>query len=202
MSAYAGSGAATAARPLELLERALSWTRPVLAAVPGHPAATPTPCAAWDLADLLAHLVDGFTAFRQGASGTVSASAVTDLPRDPALLAGRLLDLGGGLLGQWVAGGRRPCVVGGCAVSAATLLEVAALEVAVHGWDVAQIVLPDRRLPPELAAALLPVALRRVAADDRPSRFGPVVVPAAGRDATSVLLGHLGRVAAPVRSTT
>ncbi len=63
-------------RPLELLDRSLGYARSVLAAVPGHAADLPTPCPAWDLADLLGHMVDGFTAFVQASAGEGSIMAV------------------------------------------------------------------------------------------------------------------------------
>ncbi len=180
-------------RPRELLERSLAYTRSVLAAVPGHAADLPTPCPDWELADLLAHMVDGFTAFVQAAAGVVPAEPRTGLPRDPALLAGHLLDLGCGVMSGW-ADGRDACLLGGLPLPADTVMAAAALEIAVHGWDVAQVCAPQRRLPPELAAALLPLALRHVAPADRPGRFG-AVRPVSRRDPRSLLLAHCGRVA-------
>lgn len=179
------------ARPLELLERALSYSRPVLAAAPGHDPDLSTPCSAWDLGDLLGHMVDGFTAFVQAAAGVVPAEPRTGLPRDPALLAGHLLDLGCGVLGGW-SDGRDECLLGLMPLPAEALLEAAALEIAVHGWDVAQVCAPERGLPPELAAGLLLPALRHVTAADRPTRFGPVL-PVVRRDPAALLLAHCGR---------
>ncbi len=180
-------------RPLELLERSLAFNRSVLAAVPGHAADLPTPCRDWDLADLLAHMVDGFTAFVQAAAGVVPAEPRTGLPRDPALLAGHLLDLGCGVLSGWAAG-RDECLLGLMPLPADALLEAAALETAVHGWDLAQVCTPQRGLPAELSAGLLPLALRHVTLADRPARFG-AVRSVARRDPTSLLLAHCGRTA-------
>ncbi len=189
---YAGTPGAALHRPLELLERSLSYTRVVLAAVPGHPAEAPTPCAHWDLADLLTHMVDGFTAFIQGAAGVVPPPGATDLPRDPALLAGHLLDLGCGVLSGWATAEDRECLLGLMPLPADALLEVAALEIAVHGWDVSRVCSPHRPLPPELAAGLLPLAFRHVRPADRPGRFAPVA-HVTHRDPASLLLAQLGR---------
>ena len=72
------------------------------------------------------------------------------------------------------------------------LLEAAALEIAVHGWDLSRVTAPSRKLPAVLAAALLPVALRRVGPGDRPTWFGPIV-HGSRRDPAAILLNHLGR---------
>lgn len=191
MDAASAARPRPAERPLELLERSLSYSRSVLAAVPGHAPDLPTPCSAWDLGDLLAHMVDGFTAFVQASAGVVPAEPRTDLPRDPALLAGHLLDLGCGVLGGW-SDGREECLLGLVPLPADRLLETAALEIALHGWDVAQVCAPPREIPPALAAALLSVAFRHVTAADRPARFGPVL-RVARRDPSALLLAHCGR---------
>ena len=113
MTAASAAHAAPAERPLELVERSLAYARGVLVAVPGHPADLATPCADWDLGDLLAHMVDGFTAFVQAAAGVVSPEPPAGLPREPALLAGHLLDLGCGVLGEWASPAGRARVLCG-----------------------------------------------------------------------------------------
>jgi uncharacterized protein (TIGR03086 family) len=192
MSAASAAPESPAGRPLELVERSIGYARGVLVAVPGHRAEERTPCADWDLADLLGHMVDGFTAFVQAAAGSVPAEPRTGLPRDPGLLAGHLLDLGCGVLGGWSSPACSGPRLGVLALPGDALLEVAAVEIAVHGWDLAQACAPHHRLPPELAAALLPVALRHITPADRPHRFGPVR-PGARRDPGALLLAHCGR---------
>lgn len=187
--------APTPLRPLELLERALAWTRTALAAVPGHPADAATPCAGWDLAQLLRHMHDGFDAFLEASGRPVSAPVPDDVRRAPELVARDLAALGRELLGSWTVADGGDRVVGNLTLPAGVLLQVAALEVAVHGWDLAQVCAPDLRLPPELAAALLPVAYRHVSPADRPRRFGPVV-PVRRRDPVTLLLAQLGRTPA------
>jgi uncharacterized protein (TIGR03086 family) len=68
-----------------------------------------------------------------------------------------------------------------------------ALEISVHGWDVARACGHDRPLPVPLAVDLLSVAPLLVDDADRPGRFaGPVdVPPSAG--AGDRLLAFLGR---------
>jgi len=138
-------------------------------------------------------MVDGFTAFIQGATGVVSPLGPVGLPREPALLAGHLLDLGCGVLSEWTSADQRACLLGLTPLPADVVLEVAALEVAVHGWDVSRACAPDRDLPTELAAALLPVAVRRISTVDRAGRFGPVVAVVRRRDPAALLLAQVGR---------
>ena len=66
-------------RALELLERALGYTRGALATV-GADRSGPTPCAGWSLADLLCHMDDGLDAFLEAAGGAVRV----EVPRRPA----------------------------------------------------------------------------------------------------------------------
>jgi hypothetical protein len=76
-----------------------------------------------------------------------------------------------------------------------TLGAVGALEIALHGWDVAQACGVDRPIPPGLALDLWPVAVEHIAEEDRPHRFGPVVaVPERVGPATR-LLAYAGRCA-------
>ena len=48
-----------------------------------------------------------------------------------------------------------------------------AVEVAVHGWDVARACRQDRPVPPALAEELLDLGRCWSAAEDRPTRFAP-----------------------------
>ena len=57
------------------------------------------------------------------------------------------------------------------------LVATAALEITVHGWDVAQATGLDHPLPDDLARRLLPVARRMVADEDRAERFSAPVRP-------------------------
>jgi uncharacterized protein (TIGR03086 family) len=178
---------------LELLERAMGWTRAVLADVRDDLADAPTPCADWSLHDLLLHMIDSFGALAEAAAGTVALSTPpVDPSAGPEALARSLSDLGCAVLGGWVHAGAGAVDLGATPLHRAVITEVGAVEVAVHGWDVARSCGSAATLPPMLAAALLPVAARRVGPGDRPGSFGPVAEPS-GSDPVSVLLAHLGR---------
>ena len=187
------AGAVRARDDLELLERALGWTRGVLVDVRDDQAAARTPCAGWTLLDLLRHMVDSLSALAEAATGSVAATATTaDRAAGPEELARSLCGLGCTVLGDWVRADARPVELGVGHLHRTVLTGVGALEVAVHGWDVARSCGSTAELPPTLAAGLLPVAARRVGPDDRPGAFGPAVTPA-GTDPVSLLLAHLGR---------
>jgi uncharacterized protein (TIGR03086 family) len=73
------------------------------------------------------------------------------------------------------------------------LAAAGSLEIAVHGWDVAQACGVDRPLPAALALELLEVVPLLVSDADRPRRFAePLDVPR-GAPAGTRLLAALGR---------
>lgn len=144
---------------VELLDRSLAYTRVALAQVTPTSLARPTPCTRWDLASLLAHMDDALDAFLEAAGGSVAVERV--LPQPPVPVVGALRDKACTLLGVWSAAGeagRGSIDVGGVPVDAALVMGAAALEITVHGWDVAAALGLDHPVPAALAEALLPVA--------------------------------------------
>lgn len=184
------------ARPraeVELLERALGWTRGALVGTGDDEGGRPTPCAGWTIVDLLFHMVDSLEALTEASLGRVALAGPPPASGRPAVLADHLRVLGCALLGGWVGEDRRDAVVvGEGRLDATSALEVAALEVAVHGWDLARARGITTPFPPLLAAALLPVAVRTVPVDGRGDRFAPPVPPRS-TDPAALLLAHLGR---------
>ncbi|WP_134768207.1 TIGR03086 family metal-binding protein [Nocardioides sp. 1609] len=179
---------------VELLERALAYTRgSLLHVTPAH-LRLPTPCAAWDLDRLLTHMDDVLDAFTEGAGGAVALRPSTPLDVRVATLQSKACDL----LGAW-SGPHAPDVVhvAGLPVPTEVLLRAAALEIAVHGWDVAETTARTTGVPSSLPAALarhlLPVAAGLVADADRGTRFGPGVDLGPGSGASTRLLAFLGR---------
>ena len=92
----------------------------------------------------------------------------------------------------------RTILVGDQPLPTDLLVSTAALEIAVHGWDVGQATGLDHPLPDDLARRLLPVARRMVADEDRAERFSAPVAPAPGAGWSGQLLGYLGRARQPV----
>ena len=86
---------------VELLDRALGYTRVVLAGVPGADLDRRTPCRDWNLGQLLAHMDDALDAFTEAAGGAVDVPARGWSP----LRVDRLQEKACALLGAW--SGRR-----------------------------------------------------------------------------------------------
>jgi uncharacterized protein (TIGR03086 family) len=180
-----------------LLERAIGYTRASLLLAAGADLGSRTPCERWDLLDLLRHMDDGLAAFTEAAEiGYVDLVPVRG-PDPGAQLVDRLKARACTVLGAWA---RRPgpaqVAVGDRELRSDLLAAAGSLEIAVHGWDVAQACGVDRPLPPGLALDLLDVLPLLVADEDRTGRFGARVdVPLHARPSTR-LLAEVGRRAA------
>ena len=178
----------------ELLERAVGYTRTSLRLVAGTDLAAPTPCTRWDLLGLLRHMNDALAAFTEAAEiGYVDLVPVRGT--DPgAELVERLKGRACALLAAWAHHpGTGPVSVADRELRSDLLAAAGSLEIAVHGWDVAQACGVDRPLPAALASELLEVVPLFVHDTDRPHRFAdPVDVPLHARPSTR-LLAALGR---------
>jgi uncharacterized protein (TIGR03086 family) len=177
-----------------LLERAVGYTRTSLQLLEFADLTAPTPCADWDLLTLLRHLDDSLAAFTEAAEiGYVDLVPVRGT--DPgAELVDRLKGRACALLAAWTHHpGPGSVGVHDRALRSDLLAAAGSLEIAVHGWDVAQACGVDRPIPPALALELLDVVPLFVHDTDRPARFAdPVAVPLHARPSDR-LLAALGR---------
>jgi uncharacterized protein (TIGR03086 family) len=178
---------------VELLERAIGYTRGCLSLVTPALMQEPTPCRAWDLESLLLHMADSLESLHE--AGAVRRVWVGVTAEEPADLVQTIRARACRLLADWsVSDGQRGDVlVDGRPLTAPVLTSAGALEVAVHGWDVATACGVSRPLPDELATDLFRVAPRLVTDADRPGRFDPPLDPPAGASAGERLLAFLGR---------
>ena len=157
-----------------------------------------TPCERWDLHALLQHMNDSLAAFTEAADlGYVDLAPVRGTGPDAEtgrLLVERLRGRACALLGAWAHHeGPGPVAVRDRALPSDLLAAAGALEIAVHGWDVARACGVTRPLPTALALELLDVVPLLVADADRPSRFAERVdVPLHAEPGTR-LLAELGR---------
>lgn len=175
--------------PVALLERAVGFTRGALSSVTDDSLSRRTPCRDWSLAELLDHMADGLDAFTEASSGIIDVSPVPASGTPVHVLREKAC----ALLGAWSAPAARRVRLADAAVESAVLLTAGAIEIAVHGWDVAQATGAPRRLPTCLAIALTPAAQALVAGDDRGVRFADPVETGCGQPADVRLLGWLGR---------
>ena len=173
---------------VELLGRALDYTQARLAAVRGGMLDRPTPCGAWRLSDLLVHMEDSLDAFTEAAGGQVMVHLTHTTEGRIAAIEEKAC----ALLGAWSSPGPGDVLVGGLDLASPLLVATAALEVTAHGWDVGQAT-SAARIPPELAAALLPVAHLTVTPVDRGVRFADPVRAAPDAPDDVRLLAFLGR---------
>jgi uncharacterized protein (TIGR03086 family) len=178
---------------VELLDRALGYTRVQLAGVHNDLLDRPTPCAGWSLADLLAHMEDALDAFTEAAGGAVQVH----VPPGAAGRVSMIQEKACALLGAWSGPAPGDVVItdgnGGLDLDSPLLVATAALEVTVHGWDVGQSTGGQAAVPDDLARALLPVAHAVVRSTDRGVRFAPHVETDAEAPYGVRLLAFLGR---------
>lgn len=177
-----------------LLERAIGYTRTSLQLAATADLTSRTPCDRWDLLELLRHMDDSLAAFTEAAEiGYVDLVPVRGTAPG-AQLVDRLKARACALLGAWARHpGTGDVAVGDRELRSDLLAAAGSLEIAVHGWDVAQACGVDRPLPAGLALELLDVLPLLVGDEDRPGRFGPPVdVPLHARP-SSRLLAAVGR---------
>jgi uncharacterized protein (TIGR03086 family) len=181
---------------LEMLERAVAYTRVQLQAVTREMLCLPTPCERWRLGALLDHMADSLDALTEAAD--LHHVSVADRPEpagppSPLDVVERLQVRACSLLGAWSAVARDDDVmVGDRPLSSSVLACAGALEVAVHGWDVSQATGVRAPIPAALARELLIWADVLVGDADRPERFDhPLSGPSVGP--SSRLLMSLGR---------
>jgi uncharacterized protein (TIGR03086 family) len=180
---------------IALLERAINYTLGSLLLVTPTFMTRRTPCRRWDLRALLAHMNDSLRALSEAVdTGRVHLDIDGDgwdAAVDPvASLRARACHM----LGEWSrSGGRETISIAGYPLSAGIVTGTGAIEVAVHGWDVAVACGRPRPIPPSLAEELLELAHLVVTAADRPGRFAAPVELSAQASPGDRLVAFLGR---------
>lgn len=183
-------------RGVDLLERAIGYTRGCLVLVTPELMSAPTPCAAWDLRALLAHMNDSLASLHE--AGSVRRVRLDGPSADGADPVNALRTRACQLLADWSAveettSTRRDVLVNGRPLTSSVLTSAGALEVTVHGWDVAAACGARRPIPERLAEDLLRLAPALVSDDDRPSRFALPLDPPVDASKAERLLAFLGR---------
>ncbi|HZD67416.1 MAG TPA: TIGR03086 family metal-binding protein [Actinomycetes bacterium] len=191
-----GRAAAPLIGGVALLERAIGYTLGCLSLVTPAAMSRPTPCRAWDLRALLGHMNDSLMALQE-ASDLARVELYTREAAERAAGGDPVAGLryrARRLLGAWTrAGGDETISIAGRPLLASIVTSAGALEVAVHGWDVARACGQDRPMPPLLAEELLELAPLLVSPADRPARFAAPVHVSPLASASDLLLAYLGR---------
>ncbi|SDY18127.1 TIGR03086 family protein [Geodermatophilus africanus] len=176
-----------------LFARAAGYALESLAEVPDADLGRPTPCGDWDLRTLLLHLADTADALT-GLALTGELTLPTPLRpdgADPAAVArDRVLHLLDTLTSATA--DDRPDT-GDRAAHAPAAARGGAIELAVHGWDVATACGSPRVMAPRLATSLLQAAVSLVEDDARPGLFAAPVAPPPDADPEARLIAFLGR---------
>jgi uncharacterized protein (TIGR03086 family) len=165
----------------------------------------PTPCAGWNLADLLAHMTiqhRGFAAAARGSGADPEVwrpenvrSAVIADPRGTYAEAARDVLDAFGADGTSEATFALPDFGPGATFPGAVAMDFHFIDYVVHGWDVSAALGIPFELPDEVVAAALPLALFVPDGDFRAvdgAPFGPAV-DAQESDDLERILRHLGR---------
>jgi uncharacterized protein (TIGR03086 family) len=190
---------AAAGRPAEgarLLEPSISYATGVALAVTPEFLSRPTPCREWDLRMLLRHACESLAAFGEGIeAGRVGPDPAAEdgiLAADPARA---FRDRAGLLLDAWTGPGdqRQVIEIAGCPLAAGVIATVAALEVAVHGWDISRACGQREPIPRALAIDLLAIAPVLVPGTGRHPLFAAPVTVAATASPSDRLAAFLGR---------
>lgn len=156
----------------------------------------PTPCRDWDLAALLRHADDSLAALHEGlAAGYVSLGRAGPPASGPDRLARTFRDRAAQLRAAVQAGGRHDIAIANRHVAAAVVTAVGAIEITVHGWDIAVACGQQRSqpIPADLAWGVLDIVPLVVTGTTRGSQFAaPVTVPpqASPGDRLVALLGR------------
>ena len=193
------SSAAGQSRPpraVELLERAIGYTRTSLVLVSEADLGRRTPCRGWLLHDLLTHMDDSLEAMAVAAQATSLSLVPSVPPTEGADLLDSICHRARGLLAHWhpVAGlSDDPVGLGDVSLPRELLGAVGALEIVLHGWDVAEAIGRPRSIPPGLAMDLWPVARDHITDADRPVRFGQPVEVSDWATPGARLLARAGR---------
>ncbi len=168
--------------------------------------AKPTPCAGWNLGDLIAHMTvqnRGFAAAARGRGADAAvwdpATVAAEVAADPgsvyAASAAEVLDAfaADGALDATFA---LPDFGPGATFPGAIAVGFHFVDYAVHGWDVARANGTDFELPQEVVAAVLPLVLAVPDGEFRStdgSPFRPAVATNAEVSDMDRILAHLGR---------
>jgi uncharacterized protein (TIGR03086 family) len=179
-----------------LIEPSIGYALGVVLAVTPELLSRPTPCREWDLRMLLRHATESLAAIDEGIEagriGLGPAAEDGDLAADPARA---FRDRACQLLDTCTSPGRQRQVIeiAGCPLAASVMAAAAALEVAVHGWDISRACGQRQPIPRALATGLLVIAPVLVPVAGRHPLFAaPVTVPATA-DPSDRLAAYLGR---------
>ncbi|MEW2355657.1 TIGR03086 family metal-binding protein [Spirillospora sp. NPDC029432] len=183
-----------------VLDEAHQALRTAVAGVPADAWARPTPCAAWNVTQVLQHAALDQLAYTTALTGAPKGeedpfAPSGTLPEDPReWLEEHLAGAAAAWAGVPADAESAPVPLPPFALPPALGAGACALDAAVHAWDIAVATGQASPLTPDLARALLPAARAVVTEPLREyGMYAPAIVPPPGADETTELLNFLGR---------
>src|SRR5438270_2009163 len=178
---------------VDALDQTFGHAHTVIAGVRPDQYGDETPCAAWDVRELLAHMIGVVSHMAATTAGEPSPGpGGFELGADPAAQFRAAADAA-------LAGWRRPGIMDGTITAVVepmpgrVLAGINLLDTATHSWDLATATGQSAELPPAVAEAALEAGHQIVKAPIREGRFGPEIEPHPGCGPTDRLVAYLGR---------
>jgi uncharacterized protein (TIGR03086 family) len=175
--------------PVIASDAVLAALQPVLRGISEEDRGKPTPCTDYACGDLVEHLAQSLLQLGAMSGADISDKADGSIENRLSVLSARVID-------AWRARGTDGSVAepGGREMPAAFIASVLPLELALHGWDLAQATGQTLRLSEQVVAYLQELA-ESVVPPGRGRSFGPEVEPAPGASALDRLAAYAGRPA-------
>jgi uncharacterized protein (TIGR03086 family) len=187
----------------QVLDQGRAMLRAAVAGVPADGWQRPTPCAEWNVTQVLQHAALDQRVWGAMVGGTEMPGENPFAPSgqlgtEPLAYAEAALDASGP---AWAAidgaaaghSGLVPTPLPQGPMAPTAAAGAAGLDAAIHAWDIAMGTGQGSPLSPELARALSPVAQSIVEPLRQYGAYAEALEPAAGADDTAVLLCYLGR---------
>lgn len=189
-----------AATPIDDLAEVLDANEPLVAAVRDEQWSAPTPCAEWDVRDLIGHMVGGNVIFARMVRGD-AASFDEARPADP--LGGDPVAAHRTAAGELLAAFRLPGALERVfpmpmgSIPGIVAVHLRLVEMLTHGWDLARATGQRVGYPEELVERELAFMLERLAGiPPGRSPFGPPQPVSDDAPAIDRLVARLGRAVA------
>ena len=184
-------------RAVGMLERAVHYGLVSFEGIERSALSRPTPCARWDLEDVLRHVNDSVAALSQGAeSGLIDLDSSTEYGGRTEDLVEEVQEGAKRLLGSWqryLLTDQAEQKIGGKPIESGVVALVGAVEIAVHGWDIAEARGIHRPIPVRLALDMLRWAPLIVEEATRPALFNAPVRMSPLASPSDRLVAFLGR---------
>jgi uncharacterized protein (TIGR03086 family) len=176
-----------------LLERAVDYLLDTLKPVTPASLSNSTPCSDWDLRVLLEHLDESLTTLAEAADTGVVGVYPGSAESTHTDLIASVSNHARATVRTWTRTGRSLVAVNGWPLTSTIVVSTGALEVAVHGWDIARACGRHQPIPAHLAEDLLALSTVLVTEHDRPVRFAPPVLVPPTASPSEQLVAFLGR---------